>query len=555
MPQLPTFDAPLAPNPAEAPRANPQAFAEAGAGIAAGAARVEDVAGEFAQRYADAKRQMMATTAIAGASAKMGELEQSYSLMPDRDAAYAGFQKDAGKVMQATVDGIDDPLVKAHVQDQLQGQYISRGLATRGAAFQMESSKYRGQLDQIHAQYVQDAAMASSPQQRALTTDQYNAAVAGAAAAGWLHPEEVAQRRIQFNIDVGKADALGYMRTAAEAAAQGRLSPLAIGDALSDPANAPGMTAMQRASIAALPPVEREQLALQGIARGKIIVQMKVGAQAHDDAMAEKDLKRVQGANEISILDAIDKGQAPDAATLLQLGKTQQISPAGFELVRTQIAKRDAGTNDLPTLGTIYQRLGSGADVSGDVLDAARAGTLSRTTASELLKANVARGEQGESAIDKANFATLKTALGIAPEGGIISFANEAKERTNARLALSTEAQGEWTRRVRIGREDSGAVIRDMLQRYRLPDAPSVFPTPLGAVTSEDEGKALWLRAQSLHAAGTLSDSAYQQTIDALGRAKAVYAEKAASDAARATALKGGATNTGPKAQPALGSE
>ncbi len=537
MPELPTFISPGPTAPPMQPQVNPLAMSQSGEALAQAGARVTGTLEDWNQKYADARRQMDATTAISGASAQLGQLEQKYSLMPDRDAAFAGFQKDAGYsvdeqsgefqiqpggVLQKTLDGISDPLVRAHVQDQITQEAIARGLETRHAAFLMEGSKARGDLDQLHAQYLNDAATAATPQMRAISIDKYTAAVAGAAQAGWIPPEEGPQRTIQFRSDLAKTDAYSFMRTAGEAAAQGRLSPLAIGDAIADPKNFQGLL-----------PQEREALANEGIARGKMIVQVQSAAQAHQDAVAEKEHTAMQQANAVDLLSKIDSDKPPNIGDVYQLGRTGQLSETGVSMLREQLTKKDGGTNDLPTLSHLYQRIGAGDDIGDDVLTATTGGKLARSTAADLLKANASKGAAGDKAIDQANFATLKTSLGIGPDGSIFTVPGEATTRTNERLALSVDAQQEWTRRVRLGGEDSNAVLSDMLPRLRAAQRPPEGPLPrFGVVNSMDDVASVWAKTKAAHDAKQMSDSDFAAQADLLNAWRAHYAALGAMDAA-----------------------
>ncbi len=199
MPVIPTFETQGTPQiGSRVAEIDPGVAGAPGAALAQAGAQVQGVAQQFQQRYVEARRQATAADLVAGASKQLGDLQFKYSKIPDREAAYNGFTADAAALRQTTLDGISDPLIKAHVQDRLGQEAVIRGLDTQNAAFQLESSARRGDLDTRLNQYAQSAATATNDLLRAKITDDAHADIAGSVAAGWLHPEEGAQHKLQF---------------------------------------------------------------------------------------------------------------------------------------------------------------------------------------------------------------------------------------------------------------------------------------------------------------------------------------------------------------------
>lgn len=490
MPQLPDFISPGAPEPAQQPFANPEEASVVGAAGVRGGEQLESAVNEWSQRYFAARRQAIAADAVASASKQLDDLEFTSSKIPDRQKAVATFEQGAGistdaqgnvqlapgGVIQKTLDGIDDPVAKAYAQGEITKLAIAHRAETQLKSFALESSTRVGQLDQNLFQFANSASAAQTPQLRAMLTDNANAAIQGAVAAGWLRPEEGAARAIQFRGQLASADADSYIRTASQQVAVGRLTPLDISNYISDPSHFIGMTIEQR-----------QQKADEAVRLGRTIVAMQTSAQAHDDAVAERQLKASQASNAASLIAGVSTGgpgaaQQVDAGKLAGLVKTGIINEAGFSAVLAAQSRAEAGRDDAGTVMDLYRRFGNGEDVSNDALEAYAENKLSRQTMLDLGKAQAERGKGADSAVDKQNFGSLKTALnGYAIEQGMFQGADK-----DERAELWTNAQREWTQRVSINHENSSAVLGDMLTRYvKAPGSIEGLPTPrLGAVSS-----------------------------------------------------------------------
>lgn len=498
MPQLPDFISPGAPEAAVQPFADPQKASVVGAAGVRGATELQDSIDQFSQRYSAARRQAIASDAVASASKQLDDLEFTSSKIPDRQKAVATFEQgagittdaqgnvqlapatpgSAGGIIQKTLDGIDDPVAKAYAQGRIMNAVIGYRSNVQKNSFALESSARVGQLDQNVLQYANSAsAAAGTPELRAVMIDNANASIQGAVAAGWMSPEQGAMRQIQFRQNLAQADALSYTRTAAEQAEQGRLTPLEISNYISDPAHFPGLTIDQR-----------QALADKAVTLGRTIIAQQTAAQAHDDAVADKQLKATQASNAASLIASVSTGgpgvaQQVDAGKLADLVRSQTINEAGFSAVLAAQSRAEAGRDDPATVMDLYKRFGDGTDVSNDALEAYAENKLSRQTMLDLGKAQAERAKGGDSAVDNQNKAALKTALqGYAIENGVFQGADK-----DQKAELWTNAQREWTQRVTINHENSGAVLGDMLQRYVKSPSSSVegLPSPrLGAVNS-----------------------------------------------------------------------
>jgi hypothetical protein len=513
MPELPQFSPVDYPNPPAQPTVNPGVGGLAGAGLAEGAGQVQGVANEWAQRYADARRASDAAGIVAASERQLNDLEFKWSRAlnpaladannpagkPDMAYSQAGFAKDADALQKKTLDGITDPLVKGHVADRLPGYVAAHLHDVTNFSFGRESSARRGQLDLDLFGQANAAANADTPEHAAMIADDARASIHASVAAGWLQPEEGTQRELQFGSNVQKVKAMEFIRQASQAAADGRMTPLDISNAIADPKNFQGLL-----------PTEREALADQAIRLGRNIISIQTSAEAEKDRAADKALKAAQQSREVELLSDIDAGKPMDPATLTRLGETGEISLGGFQAARAALSKRTADTDDLAIYDHLHRRIMAGEDVGDDILDAQADGLLTVKTGKELLKANTAKVMSGETALDKSNFSTLKTALGgAAIENGFQFDRPETQARARA---VWTEAQREWSSRVIVGREDSSKVLSDMLPR--LMPMTSQLPDPaVGRIVGPADLQAAARTTYAQHQSGQMPDAQYAEQV------------------------------------------
>jgi hypothetical protein len=512
MAKIPTFDNERSPVIGEQiPHADVAMAGAPGAALAGAGAELTSAAQPFVDQYVDARRQAAGNSLLADATAKQGDLEFRMSKIPDSVAALTGFDAEAAQIKAAVLAQTNDPLVQNFVTSRLDSQANARRESVRNAAFGLEASKYRGDLETQNNQYAQAAATATSDLLRQQFVDQANTGIDGAVKAGWLHPEEGARARIVFASRVSEVGARQDMNANPEAAAQ----------KFADPASYPNML-----------PETRAVLERQAQRMSEAVQHQRIANQAHLDAVAERNLRAAQGSNEIQLLQAVEDGKDVDLAQVAQLGARQQISPAGYQAISTAIRQRQQGRDHPAAVVDLYRQLGDGDDVRADIYQALAAGQVKGSTAVELMKANDAQQKQGQSALQRATFDQLKTALGgHAIDQGLINLGDQDGRD---KAALWASAQGEWNRRVLVGREDPQAVYGDMVPRYSHATlTTSAFPTPrLGAVNSTADVEAVWQRTRDAAAVGQISRGDLEREAYLLNQYRQKFAEQDAQRAA-----------------------
>lgn len=534
MPVVPFVENQIAYPPPQGAPLNPEAASQGAEAIARGGQFASEEMARFAERYGEQQRATQAADTMVGAQNDLQAVAQKWSKTPNMAQAVAGFNDDANQIQTRTLAGIQDPQVKGLVSRQFDEARIAHSWNVRQQSFGLESSAQRGALDVQLAGLAQQAATAPTPEQRAQILDMASMAIKSRAPM-YLTPEEADKTTIQFRSDVQKVQALDFIQRASQGPNVTHLSPLAISNAILDPNNFQGLL-----------PGERQQLADEAVRLGRTMVAMRMADDAHNEAVADKAQKAAQAANAADMIGTVN--QTPPGADLpfkiddlTRAVRTQQLSGAGYSAVLTAMQRRSAGADDPTVAMDLWRRARLGEDVSHDALQAYADGKLKNETAIDIGKLVASRGT-GETAPDKANFATLKTALnGYAIEQGIFAGADKAEK-----AQLWTAAQAEWTKRVLLGHENSSAVLGDMLQRYvKAPVAPDGLPTPrMGAVSSLADVTGVWARTKAAHDAGKMDDATFQSEADLLDRYRAAYTAAAATRAPKATA--GGAQPLGP---------
>lgn len=509
MPVIPTFETQGSPQiGGRVAEIDPSAAGAPAGALAQGFARISDIGAQFDARYVDARRQAAAADAVAGASRALGDLQFKWSKIPDRAAAASGFDGEAAALRQTTLEGIADPLVKAHVQGRLDQEAVIRGLDTQNAAFQLESNARRGDLVTRLDQYAQSSATAGNDLLRAKLTDDAVADIKSSVAAGWVHPEEGAHLELKWKSDAERAAVERDMLA----------DPSGTAAKILDPASYPGLNPDVRAS-----------LALRADNRALRIEQRAARDEAHRDAVAERDLRRSQGANAADLIAKVttDPNANLDAGALADLVRTQRLSESGFNAILAA-QRRETREQDDPFVAMDLTRR---IDTPGEdraalydrISDAAAAHQLKTTTALAMTRALGEREKTGTTAIERAAYGELKTALGgQAVEQGLVHMGN--KDQVD-QVTRWVEAQGEWTRRVVAAHEDPQQVKTDMLARYAaLPQRPAAWPRPrLGAVSSLEDVADIWQRTKAAADAGEISPAQLQDESQLLQRYKRFY--------------------------------
>lgn len=499
MPQIPEFLPDVNDFVRRAPPVvDPAAMAAPGHALARAGAEFGAEMNEWEQKQIAARQQADAANALVSASSKMTEAQFHWSKVPDNLAARDGFAADAKQITDATLAGIADPAVKAHVQRSLAEQTIARGFETRTAAWGLESSTRRGELDQRMQAYSEQAASATDPLLAAHITDQALADIKGTAAAGWIHPEEAAQHEINFKSAVQEIQARRMINGAINT--QDPLRMRAVEAGLADPSQFPGMRSDRREALQQFASINSQRLENRALAQ-----------QAHGDAVAEREQRRVQGTNEARLL-TMPLDQLPDDAGLAHLVETQQISAAGVSAAEHRRDRLTEGTDkNAPLLLDLLHRHGAGEDVSGDALRAYQSGDISRHSAVSMA---VPRTEQ--SPIEKTAFARIKSVLGNVDTDAFEKLDDTIK--TQKRLTWAA-AQGEFYERTRTG-EKPDQVADDILRGYGTPTPPPPqWGIPkLGPVNSLGDVQKVWAATQAKHEAHQMSDGEFNAEAARLAR-------------------------------------
>lgn len=521
MPVLPEFDESIPVRPTEMPGVNPAAFGAPGAAIAQGGRELSDQMAQFNERYIDAKRAMAASNTVVGLSKTLDDLQHKYSKVPDRTQALAGFNAETAALQKSSVDTIADPEIRAHVTEQFGAEAISRSDAVGREAFGLESSKHQADLTQNQSDLSTLAARAPNDHARAIITDNFNAAVAGAVAGGWITPEEAKIRQLKWTSDVQAVHVRDQMNAALDTRDPEKMYALA--HSIQDQANYPGMTEDTRASLGRELENSAYHLDMQAARR-----------EAHADMMADRAMHQAQAHNEAVTLAAVNAGQPLSDVQIMKLANGGQISAGGVEALHTARDRAEDGRDNPIAAGHLWHAADSGELVPDDVYTAFKHGDVSKGTMVDLIKTIDSKNIKGDTASDKAAFSVLKTALsGAAVESGSIL----GNDKAGAQQTWA-EAQGEWHRRVTIGGEDSNAVLTDMIPKYaKAPIAPTwIAPTKFGTPNSTKDVMALAARLGQAFKSKQISQSDFEGQAELLTNYRRYYAQE--DQAARARSRK-----------------
>lgn len=519
MAQIPTFTNQISVPVVHMPLMDPNAAGQVGGALAHAGAAVSEEMEAFNQHYAQARRQADATNIVSGVSAQLGDMEFRYSKVADRNAALTGFNEEAAKLREKTLAGIKDAEVASYVERQFDSEAVARSQAAGRQAFALESSKRRGDLDTNLSNFASGAAAASSEPLRAQMLENGTTAIRGAVAAGWLDPEAGARRELTFKSqvqEVGIAQKLTGIANAEDADAADALFA-----AVNDPNNFPGLTPEKREILAARADGLATRLATRAAAR-----------QAHEDVLAEKAHRDTQAQNETATLADIYGGKPVDMAKIYAKAYAGEISAAGLNAIEAAVDKRTAGHDDPLAMAHLWGAIGDGVAGKDDVLDALSSHRIRGETSSEMMRALNERQKQGADQVERGAFNTLKTALsGAAIEQGFIKFDNAAGA---AAIQAWGQAQGEWNRRVLLGKEDPMAVLSDLAPKYSNTVARPTWlaPPKFGAVNSLDDVKRIYAATKSAFEGKTLSPGEFEGEARLLESYRSFYFEKALRDQA-----------------------
>lgn len=488
MPEIPTFTAQPDATVVARPLADIAPFQAPGNALAQAGSEIGNFGAEWENRYADAKRQADAENIAAASTSALQDARFRYSRMTDRTAALAGFTDEANRIRAQALAQTSDPLMQSYISRAIGPTVLSLGQAVSEDAFNRESSLRRGQLDVNLLNYATAAASAPNPEAMAHFHDLAQQAIAGAAAASWIAPEEAAQKGLKFNSDVAKAGVERLM--------------------LQDPARAAQVLADPTARAATFPgllPVEAEQLALRADNRAYRMEMRATAAQAHADAIAERTLRHAQTVNELGLMADVLNGKPVDIAHVADMAQHDMIGPGAVTTVMAMQDRRDAGRDDPQTLLHAYDQLNAGALTSDAIHEAVSAHQMRAETGVRLIQGIAARQQREETPLIRANFGVLRTGFKAdAIEAGVFGHPDTAPE-----AALWTRVQQEWVDRVYVHQEDSTAVQKDLIARL----SPTVQQPLLGTVkTGEDLARVAALTVRA-HDTGQMDDLTYAQQV------------------------------------------
>ncbi len=530
MPQIPTFEAtPDAPT-GRLPFADPGAFAAPGQALAQAGGQLGSLGADWEERYVEAKRQADASSLTAAGVQQLGDMRFRWGKVADQQKAIAGFTQEAQQLRGKLLAQAPDPLTASYVARNFDIEAAQQGTQTRVEAFNREASDYKGKLDQSSLYYQNAAAGAPDDLARAHYTDLATQAIEGAKAAGWITGEEAAQRQIQFRSGIDRARAESMLRS----------DPDQLSAIMSDPA--------QRVALFPnLLPQDAENLGLRADNRGYRMELRANAAQAHADAMAERDLRRTQAINEAGLYADIAQGKPVDVGHIADMARAGQLAPGAVGTLMAAEDRRDAGRDDPMTLVNAYQGVNDGTLTLQQVHDAVASRDLRPRTGAALITAIAERQKQAQSETERHDYNTLRTEFSAqAVESGL--FPGEQKA---AATDLWASAQREWTQRVIANHEASSAVLADIIQKYQ-PGAVALGEAPVaGMPTNPAQLNQVAVATVRMRDAGQLTDAQYQSEVVKLNRLRALLAVRGGTlptPAPTAPALKPGQA---PKAAPA----
>jgi hypothetical protein len=494
MPEIPVFD-----NTATAPLGAPFPYADAASfeapakSLGQAGASIEAAGTDWGTIYANAKRTQDSTNLTASGMQQLEDLKFRLSKTDDSQAALAAYQTGAATILHNTLAQTSDPEVTGYVQRSLTTQSIIGAEDTRNAAFGVESSKFRGQLDTTTAGYAQNAALATSEAGRQQYKQLGNDAIDGAVANHWLAPEEGAQRKLAFTSQVAEVNAKRMIST----------DPVRAAALLENP----GATAQ---AFPGLLPERASSLAGEASMRAMRVEGRIANAVAHQDAMARINEDRAIRQNETGVLADIYDGKPVSRAQVDEMGRLGQLTPGGFMVIQGALVNAPEGKDDIATLLHLQAGLNDHTLTQADIMAAAQRSMnggsqgISRASALELSKGLGEQGKVQDNATYAAGLAQVRLAFNAAAaERGVFGKDEEGE----ANLAMVTQA--EYIRRALLGKEDPQKTAADIVARYQQPPSSA---QQIGAdfVSTRDDLSRVIAKDQAAVRAGTMDQATYE---------------------------------------------
>ena len=357
MPMIPQFTAdqtPLVGAPSGG-QIDPGIAGKPGADLARAAGEQVSMWEQWEQRYADARRQADAANRAAGVTKALGEAQFRWSKTPDRAAAMAGFESDAARIRSQALDGVDDPLIQAYIVKHATTETVARGLDTGNAAFRLESSMRRGDLDTNLATFAHSAATATNEDLRAAITDTAVGSIKSSVRAGWLDPEAGAKEVIRFKSRIDEVKARGLLTADPNAAIR----------ALSTPGFLPDLDEKTRASLL------------------DMSVRRSIAQTEHADRAADRALRKQEEDVAKTGFGLIADGSLTREWIDRNRGTLSKADYAGF----LKALEPGTATDDKDTIIDLRTRLDT-EDISGEATRAFRLGQITQSSWKDLLEKN-----------------------------------------------------------------------------------------------------------------------------------------------------------------------
>ena len=485
MPVVPVFVNEARAPTIDTPRADPGAFAEPGAATAEAGAQFGETMQAWQAQYAEAKRQSNAAGLLDQGLTALGNAQFTFSKVPDHQQAYTEFQQFAAQTRQKLMAQTSDPLVQAYVGRAYDQEAIMRGLDTRNAAFQLESSTQVGALQQRLVNYQQQVATAGSPLERAHLTDLAHADIAGSVAGHWLAPEQGSLLTIKFNSDAAEAQARSL--------------------AARDPVTAERILNDPRATQETFPgllPEASAALAYQVGWRAQRVEEQAIAAQQHADAVAERQVYQAQEDTATSTLAGIYNRKITDPSVIISLGERHLLSPAGMEAAHSALQQQQGGQDDPMATLTLSARVGDGTATPDDVLHLVGSGLVSTRTGLQMMnQLNAQRAESLKVRMGQANSMLNTMFSAQAAQAGLFGRPDRSPQ-----VAQLVGARQELIRRVNAG-EDPLAVVSDIAVR----EAPMLPQPSMGIVRTLPDVLRIWGLTVNAHAAHQMGDTQYDE--------------------------------------------
>jgi len=515
--QIPVFTNQLAvPTDPVAPRQDPAAMSE-GANSAAQAAQAfgnQMIAADA--KYQDAKRQSDAAAIAADAEQRLANIQFNVSTnvpvdpttgLPDHKLAVQTFQDNAEVARDQIMRNIIDPQVQAYVAQHFDQAAIDRGIQTQQTAWGVESSARRGALDTNLASSAQQMSTAPTDLSKARISGEAIAWIKGAVAAGWLNPQEGANRQLRFGSDVAETQVQQDMNS----------DPAAAFAKLQDPNTYPGLLPDRRAVL-----VNTAQARAESVDRHNLLTEQRAEIQA------ERQLRQTQASNFGKMFGAAMAGNPIDPNQLADMVTKQQLSP---EAANAVLSARQ-GQDDPNAALHLWNAVGTGEATANDIYAALSNKTISKPTGVSMIQSINSNAVGGDNANERTWFGVLKTATGgDMIEKGLVDLNNAGEVATARNYA---QALVEWNNRVVIDHQDPKTVAYDMVPRYQPPDYPPVtWGRPrFGAVDSLNDVASVWNATKQAFQSGKMPEADYQQQAALLTKYRGFYADQAARQAA-----------------------